>query len=283
MKKKRQGHVYMRLDRIKKRSGEPGTKARSMGVLPKIAIMYRSRRIVWGLILLGIVAWFANSYLATPDVEPKCWFCSAGERATVKGVVTKLDCIAYGTKNRNDYRVQYSYTVNGTTYTGVSYETDLSYLEKHPVTVDYSVKDPSCSCVREMRCAADNAMFTIIFGGLLVIVAFLLVLTGARRMINTIWIIEHGAAAAATAGEITRKTRRSGTLTAAVFTSSWTASCRFKDSSGTNYTLDVGMPEGYLKRGDSVAVLYDPGMPDNAIAIGALPWFVKTDPAMGKV
>lgn len=271
--------MYMRLDRITRRSGEPAAKARSMGVFPKIAIMYRSRRIVWGVIFLVIAAWFANSYLATPDVEPKCWFCSLGERATVQGVVTKLDCIAYGPKNRNDYRVEYSYAVNRKTYTGTAYETGLLYLEKHSVTVDYSVKDPSCSCVREMRCAADNAMFTVIFGGLLVIAAFLLIMSGVRRMINTIWVIEHGAATGASVGEIRRSTRRSGTLTAAVFIRKWTASCRFKDASGTNYTLDVGMPEGYLKKGDSVEVLYDPGIPDNAIAVGALPWFVKTEPA----
>ena len=85
MEKKRQGHVYMRLDRMKKMSGEPEAKARSMGVLPKIALMYRSRRIVWGVVLICVVAWFAGSYLATPDVEPKCWFCSAGERAKVTG------------------------------------------------------------------------------------------------------------------------------------------------------------------------------------------------------
>ncbi len=280
MKKKGQGHVYMRLDRIKKISGKTAPKARSMGVFPKIAIMYRSRRIVWGLIIMGVVAWFAGSYLVTPDVEPKCWFCSAGERATARGVVTKLDCIAYGAKNRNDYRVEYTYTVNGKTYNGVGYETGLSYLEKRPVTIDYSVKDPSCSCVREMRCAADNAMFTVIFGGLLVGIAVFFMLTGIRRMLNAIWVVEHGAVATAAAGEITRKTRRSGTLTAAVFTSRWTASCRFKDSSGTNYTLDVGTPEGLLKRGGSVEVVYDPGMPENAFAIDALPRFVKTVPPL---
>jgi hypothetical protein len=278
-KEKSLGHVYMRLDRFKKISAA-APRARRLGMFPGIAIMYRSRRIVWGLIFICIVAYCGSNYLVTPDVAPKCWFCSASDRAMVPGVVTKLDCIAYGAKNRNDYRVEYSYMVGGKTYTGVGYQTGLLYLEKNAVTVDYMVKDPSCSCVREMRCAADNALFTIMFGGILLAVGVLLVLTGVQRMINAIWVIEHGAIAAATVGEITRSTRRSGTLNASIIIHRWTASCRFKDSSGKSFTLDVGTPEGYLKRGDGVDVVYDPGIPENAIAIGALPWFVKSEPAL---
>jgi hypothetical protein len=285
MKKGGEGHVYMRLDRMKKISGGAAKKARSLGMLRKIAFTYRSRRIVCGAILICVAAWFANSHLATRDVEPKCWFCFAGERAEVRGVVTKIDCVAYSTKARNnDYRVEYAYTVNGKTYTGVGYQTGYTVLEKHPVTVDYSVKDPSCSCVRDIRCATDNAMFTVLFGIPLIIFAIPLFVSGARRIMRAIWVIEHGAVAGASVGSITRSTKTHAGPRQGVryFTISWTATCSFTDASGRNCHINVGMPEGLLKKGDEVRIVYDPGMPENAIAIGALPWFVTTDPPLAR-
>lgn len=283
MKKGGEGHVYMRLDRMKKISGGAAKKARSLGVHRKVALAYRSRRLVFGVILLCIVAWFVNKNLDARDVKPKCWFCSAGEQAEVKGVVTKTECISYSTKARNnEYRVEYAYTVKGRTYTGVGFQTGYIVLEKSPVTVDYSVKDPSCSCVRDIRCAADNAMFTVLFGLPLVILAILLVVSGARRIMRALWVIEHGAVAGATVGTISRstKTRAGARQGQRYYTIRWTATCSFTDASGKNCHVKVGMPEGLLKKGDEVRIVYDPAMPENAIAIGALPWFVKTDPPL---
>lgn len=94
MKKAKEGHVYMKLDRMKKVSGGAAKKARSLGVHRKVALAYRSRRLVGGVILLCVAAWFVNKNLATRDVEPKCWFCSAGEQAEAKGVVTKTECVS---------------------------------------------------------------------------------------------------------------------------------------------------------------------------------------------
>ncbi len=283
MKKSGEGHVYMKLDRMKKISGGAAKKARSLGILRKIALAYRSRRIVFGVILLCVVAWFVNNHLATPDVEPKCWFCSAGKQAEVKGVVTKTTCISYSTKARNnEYRVEYAYTVKGTTYTGVGYQTGYLVMEKSPVTVDYSVKDPSCSCIRDIQCAADNALFTVLFGVPLVIVAIPLVMSGARRIMRALWVIEHGTVTGATVGAITRSTKTvaTGRVGGRRTIISWTATCSFTDSSGKNCHVKVGMPEGLLKKGDEVKIVYDPAMPENAIAIGALPRFVKTDPPL---
>ncbi|MBP7734620.1 MAG: hypothetical protein KA369_01480 [Spirochaetes bacterium] len=285
MKKSGKGHVYMRLDRMKKVSGGAAKKARSLGMHQKVALAYRSRRLVFGVILLCVVAWFANNHLAARNVEPKCWFCSAGEQAEIRGVVTKTECISYSTKARNnEYRVEYSYTVNGKTYAGVGYQTGYIVMEKSPVTVDYSVKDPSCSCIRDIKCAADNAMFTVLFGVPLVILAILLIVSGAPRIMRAIWVIEHGTAATATVGTITRKTETHMTGRVGVWrtTISWTATCSFTDASGKNCNVKVGMPEGLLKKGDEVGIVYDPAMPENAIAIGALPWFVKTDPPLAK-
>lgn len=280
MKKRRQGRVYMRLDRIGNVSGTGTPAARSMGVLPKIAILYRSARIFWGILMMAAFCWLAGEYLFTRDVEPKCWFCSASDRAAVPGIVTKLDCIAYGPKNRNDYRVEYSYMVNGRTYTGVGYQTGLLYLEKHAVTVDYMVKDPSCSCVREMRCAADNAMFTIMFGGVLLAVAVFFVQSGMRKMINAIWVIEHGTLATATVASISEKRVHSWYHRPFRYSTIYAASCVFADSSGTDHRLEVNVDRDSWRKGDRLDVLYDPGMPENAFAVGALPRFVRTEPPL---
>jgi hypothetical protein len=278
---KKRSRLYMRLDRFKQVSGASAPKARTMGVGAKIAVTYRSGRILWGVIMIAVFCWLAGEYLFTRDVEPKCWFCSASDRASVPGIITKMDCIAYGAKNRNDYRVEYSYMVNGRTYTGVGYQTGLLYLEKHAVTVDYMVKDPSCSCVREMRCAADNALFTIMFGGVLLAIALFLVQGGARRLANAIWVIEHGVLATATVKSVTE--RRIHTWYNRPFhrTSIWAATCVFADSSGANHKLEVNVDKGSRDKGDRLDVVYDPGMPTNAIAVGALPRFVRTEPPLG--
>ncbi len=285
MKKSKEGHVYMRLDRMKKISGGAVKKARSLGIHRKVALAYRSRRLVFGVILLCVAAWFGNKHLAARDVEPKCWFCSAGEQAEIKGVVTKITCISYSTKARNNAdRVEYAYTVNGRTYTGVGYQTGYIVLEKSPVTVDYSVKDPSCSCIRDIRCAADNAMFTVLFGVPLIILAIPLVVSGARRIMRALWVIEHGDVAGASVGAVTRSTKTvaTGRVGGRRSIIKWTATCSFTDASGKNCHVKVGMPDGLLKKGDEVKIVYDPGMPENAIAIGALPWFVKTDPPLSR-
>lgn len=273
----------MRLDRMKKVSGGKMEKARSLGILRKFALAYRSPMLVSGIIFLCVIAWFANKHLVTRDVEPECWFCSVFEQAEIRGVVTKTECISYSMKAKNnEYRVEYAYIVNGKTYTGVGYQTGYTVMEKNPVTVDYSVKYPSCSCIRDIQCAADNAMYTVIFGVPFFILAILLVVSGAGEIMRAIWVIEHGAVAVAAVWDITRTTRKTvGSRVGTTHTSvRWTASCNFTDASGRSCNITVHMPEGLLKKGDEVSLVYDPGMLENAIAIGALPWFVRTEPPL---
>jgi len=99
---------------------------------------------------------------------------------------------------------------------------------------------------------------------------------------RALWVIEHGAVATATVGAITRSTKAhaGARMGQRFYTIRWTASCSFKDASGKNRHVKVGTPEDLLKKGDTVTIVYDPGIPENAIAIGALPWFVKTDPQL---
>ena len=104
----------------------------------------------------------------------------------------------------------------------------------------------------------------------------------ARRIRRAVWVIEHGVVAGASVGSITRKTEThmTGRIGVTRTTIRWIATCSFTDASGRNCHVNAGMPEGLLKKGDEVRIVYDPGMPENAIAIGALPWFVKTDPPL---
>lgn len=37
-----------------------------------------------------------------------------------------------------------------------------------------------------------------------------------------------------------------------------------------------------MEKGETVNIVYDPGIPENAIAVGALPWFVKTVPPLAR-
>jgi hypothetical protein len=142
------------------------------------------------------------------------------------------------------------------------------------------VKDPSCSCCCD-KCPAEDAMFTIIFGGVLVLIAVFLIQSGVRRILKTIWIIEHGIETSASVGDIARSTRIIWTYKSIIRSVKWVVSCHFKDSSGSRVSFKVIVPsEDYMEKKDSIAVVYDPGMPENAIAVDALPFFVKTEPAL---
>jgi hypothetical protein len=277
---KSKGSLYMKMDGFKKISGQAKMKARTMNVLRKIPLFFLSGKIIIAIVLILIVAFWANENIRKKNVEPTCWFSMTGETAVAKGVITKVDFIALGVKNQHDYKILYTFQVGGKTYQGESYQTGLIYRKNEAIDVTYSVKDPSCSCGCG-KCPAEDAMFSIIFGGVLVLIAIILVQSGLRRILKTIWIIEHGAITTAMVRNITRSTRMIWSYRTVVSTTRWDVSCEFKDSSGNAVMFNVISPtEAYMKKKESIAVLYDPGMPENAMAVDALPFFVKTDPAL---
>ncbi len=272
--------LYMKLGGFKKISGQAPSKARSMNILSKIALQFTSGKVLIALALVLLVGVWVNDNIRKTGVPPKCWFNTTGETAVAKGVITSIEFISLGVKNQNNFRILYDYNVNGTTYRGVSFQTGLGYRKNEAIEVTYSTKDPSCSCCCG-KCPAEDAMFTVIFGGVLLLIAAFLIQASARRMIRAIWIIEHGAIAAATVRSITRKSKIVWTMKYARTVIWWNVSCEFKDASGNSAKVTVNAPsKDYVRKGDSIAVVYDPGMPDNVIAVDALPFFVKTDPEL---
>ncbi len=277
---KGKGKLYMKLGGFKKISGQSPSKARTMGILPKIALQFTSGKVFIALVLMLLVGVWVNDNIRKTGVPPKCWFSTTGEMAVVKGVITKIEFISLGVKNQHDYRILYNYTANGTSYQGVSFQKGLGYRKNETVEVTYSTKDPSCSCCCG-KCPAEDAMFTIIFGGVLLLIAAFLIQASVRRMIKAIWIIEHGAIATATVRSISQSTRMIWTTKSATTITRWDVVCEFKDASGNAAMLTVIAPmKDYMNKKESIAVIYDPGMPDNAIAVDALPFFVKTNPAL---
>jgi hypothetical protein len=275
-------HLYMKMDKFKKTAGgRTGPKARTLGVLAKIAILFVSGRFVLGLVLIIAAMAWANENIVQPGLEPRCWFSMAGNTATAKGVVTNIEFVSLGPKNRDTFKVHYTFAVGGKTYAGASFQEGLIFRKNEAIDVSYSVQDPSCSCGGGLKCPAEDAMYTIIFGGMLLVFAIFLVQSGVRRIARTIAVIEYGTLGVATVRSIARSTRRTGTLSHTVFIHKWVASCGFPDSSGKNTRLDViSSSENFLKKGDQLEVVFDPGMPANALAIDALPFFVKTTPVL---
>jgi len=186
----------MKLDRFKKSPARASAKARSMGPLRKILVMYRSGRIVKGLLVIAAVAWIAYDNFTAHASE-------------------------------------------------------------------------------------ENIRYTLIFGALFLLVAAWLIASGVRRMLRAIVVIESGTVTTASFGSVARSTRRTGTLTWGIFIHTWTASCAFSDASGKHHRIEVVVPdEQFLKKGDSIDIVYDPAMPANALVLDALPSIVKTEPPL---
>jgi len=127
----------------------------------------------------------------------------------------------------------------------------------------------------------ENIRYTVIFGTLFLLAAVCMIASGTRRMFRAISVIECGTVTTAAFGSVSRSTRRWGTLSRSVLIRTWTASCAFSDAVGKKHRIDVVVPgERFLSKGDRIDILYDPGLPANALSIGALPSIVKTDPPL---
>ncbi len=203
MLENRKRKLKMKLDRFKKISGRAGEKARRLGTLAKAGLMFRSTRLVVGLVIVAYV------------------------------IILAIDDFA---KKGPDLR----------TWSREALGTDMMYAL-----------------------------------GLFALVSAFLIQSGVRRMVKTIWIIEHGQTATATAKGISERTVFSWFSRRFHPARKLFARCSFKDASGKSVKFEVIVPKkGSVNSGDPVDVVYDPGMPANAIALDALPSFVKTDPPL---
>ncbi len=279
--KKNRTQIYMKMDTIKKISGRASSKKRSMNFLSRILFMIMSGKFIMGLLIIAAVAGLVNENIRKQEVESKCWFCMAGGTSEAKGIVTKVEFIKLGFKKMHNYKVFYTYTVNGISYNSVSYQTGLTYRIKDAIDVTYSLREPSCSCGSGIKCPAEDAMFTLFFGGVFVVIALFLIISGIKRILNAIWVIEYGTLASSTVKKIIKTDKRTIFQLRSFYTKSWAVTCWFEDSSGKKFSLEIySSSKDSIKKDDTVEIIYDPGMPENAFAIDTIPKFVKTDPVL---
>jgi hypothetical protein len=195
-----------RLDGFKRLSSPLPPRARTLGRMTKLALLYKSKRLLVAIVILGLAGWAA-------------------------------------------------------------YDT---FVRKGRQLIDaFRLSDETP--------AALDARAMAILVGVAATVALLLIASGTRRIWRAIAVIERGAVTTAIVREVNRRTHRSykGHY------HSWVATCRFKDGSGKKVAVEVSGPaERSLGKGDPVAVVYDPGLPENAIVIRGLPSFVKTSPPL---
>jgi hypothetical protein len=130
---------------------------------------------------------------------------------------------------------------------------------------------------------SEDAIGYIIVFGFLSIVAFLFMFSGIKLLLNTIAIIEYGIVVPASVNSIKEWLVRNSSFAGKFGIVGYTKykrgciTCRFTDSSGKSYSFQVySRKEHQLNKGDSIPVIYDPGMPENVLAIDVLPWFVKS-------
>jgi hypothetical protein len=244
----------MRLDRFAKGAAPTSPRARRMGALSKLGLMLRSKRLIYGAVVTLFVLWLADENIRKPGVAPRCWFSMAGATAEARGAVSQVEFVAGGKRGIHRFRVWYTYDVGGTTYRSMGFYTGPRFREGEALDVTYATREPSCSCAVE-GCPAQEAMFTLMIGGPVLLIALLVVRSGARRMERMIAVIEFGAVTTAAVRSISNRK----------------VIARYQDPAGHKHSLEVTA---------LIDVVYDPGQPENAVAIDALPRFVRTDPAL---
>ncbi len=196
----------MRLDRFARAVRRRSPKVRTLGLVAQVALLYRSRRVVVALVIIGLDAWMGYDS-----------FVRKGQR--------------------------------------------LSDLFGGP------------------EGSATDVQAIVILAAAAALVALLLLVSGIRRLLQAIAVIEYGTAATATVRAVQGRTQRHRQT----YFHTWVATCRFSTASGESATLEVIAPtKDSLVTGDRIAVLYDPDRAEHALAVAALPAFVRTNPPLEK-
>lgn len=120
--------------------------------------------------------------------------------------------------------------------------------------------------------AARDAGYTVVIGGAFLAIAGLMIASGVRRIRKTIWVIEHGVAAAARVVDVRQTTQWLMRGKQSVFTIRWKATCELEFAKKGRRSFEITVAsEDTVKPGDSLDVWYDPGMPRNVLAVDAIP------------
>ncbi len=281
----RNSKLYMRVDGIKKPKSGASQKKRSLTFLSRARILLMARRFNIGLFFMLLVA--VNFKMCMPDVEMKCIPCMTGDTSTTSGKVTKVDVTSYGAKGYNDYKIYYTYRVEGKQYSGIAADSGkgLTYLENHAVVVNYAKKNHSCSCVENMECLAESGLFTIIFGSVLFLTGIIFMMSGMRGIRAVIRVLEHGEIVNATVTGVAEK-KKSYPSTLNPFSrhesiTNYAVTCSFTILSGSNrLCMCFARKKHTIKKDDTLTVIYDPDIPENSVVIEALPRHIKTKPEL---
>jgi hypothetical protein len=119
---------------------------------------------------------------------------------------------------------------------------------------------------------AEDARLTILFGGAFLVAAGLMIASGVRRIRRAVWVAEHGVDGVATVVEIRQSTKWITRGPRSVFTIQWVVSCELEFARKGRRRFELFAASGEtVKRGDRLAVWYDPGMPRNVLVVDALP------------
>lgn len=278
--------LYMKAERFKKVKKRISEKKRSLNLLSKTGMMFTAGRFKTGLFFMLLVA--VNFKMCMPEVDVNCIPCMTGERAETAGVVTKVEVTSYGAKGYNDYKMYYAYTVNGKSYNGIAADRGkgLTYMENHPVVVEYSAENHACSCVKNMECLAESGLFTVITGAVLFLTGIIFILSAIRLISRAIAVLEYGDIANATVIEIFQEKKSNpfnfgGPAAIHRYITLNAVKCGFTTRAGKNLQCKVyAKSEDTVKKGDVLTVIYDPDIPVNSLVAEALPRSVKTNPEL---
>jgi hypothetical protein len=131
--------------------------------------------------------------------------------------------------------------------------------------------DPDLAAAAGVEGPARDAGYTVAFGGAFLVVAGLMIASGAGRIRRTVWVIEHGVAAVAEVVEVRETTRWLMRGPRGVFTTRRVASCTFGFARSGRRSFEVDVAVGAVEAGDHLDIWHDPGMPVNVLAIDAIP------------
>lgn len=226
----------------------------------------------WAFLTVGSV----GAWVFLPNSD-QGWLTMRGPKATVAGVVTDAEETQFsigGSEHHRGtpvYRYEFTYSVNGESYNGVSFQTGSCGREPGQfVQVEYLQARPDRARVVGMRAAPMPPyllwvlIFPLIGGGL----AFYQWRSGLR----TIALLRHGHVALGTRLSTHRTNVQINNQTV------YRVRFSFQAETGQRHETEVRTLNPQALEDDAAELLlYDPVKPERAVAVDNLPGHVRTD------